>query len=161
METGCYKGSADEGILSSNLEAVPLLPLVEMALLLIGSTGNGKSTLGNFLLMDPSDSHTKKPKFRMARANKPETQEVTYEEFLHTDDRTYRVIDTPGLNESPVKDVIHMCSLVKALNDPNLQGVTACLLCVKFNSKIDAQYKDTVGNAVGSFSWLFWSNVPH
>ena len=159
METGCYKGSADEGILSSNLEAVPLLPLVEMALLLIGSTGNGKSTLGNFLLMDPSDSHTKKPKFRMARANKPETQEVTYEEFQHTDDRTYRVIDTPGLNESPVKDMIHMCSLVKALNDPNLQGVTACLLCVKFNSKIDAQYKDTVGYYSRLLPSLFDGNV--
>ena len=80
--------------------------------------------------MDSNDSHTKKPKFRMARANKPETQEVTYEEFEHTDGRTFRVINTPGLNESPVKDLVHMCSLVKALNDPKLPGVSACLLCV-------------------------------
>ena len=61
------------------------------------------------------------------------------------------VVDTPGLNESPVKDLVYMCSLVKALNDPKLPGVSACLLCVKFNSKIDAQYKGTVAYYSGFF----------
>ena len=130
-----------------------------MALLLIGSTGNGKSTLGNFLV-DPNESHmfAEKTKFQMARSNKPETQEVSYEDFRRKD-RTFRVIDTPGLNESPAKDLFHMTSLIMALNDPNLQGVSACLLCIKFNSKIDAQYKATVKYYSRLLPSLFEGNV--
>ena len=44
-----------------------------MAILLIGSTGNGKSTLGNFLI----DPDPKKPEvFEVATDNKPFTQET-------------------------------------------------------------------------------------
>lgn len=130
-----------------------------MALLLIGSTGNGKSTLGNFLV-DPNESHmfAEKTKFQMARSNRPETQDVFYEDFRRKD-RTFRVIDTPGLNESPAKDLFHMTSLIMALNDPNLQGVSACLLCVKFNSKIDAQYQATVKYYSRLLPSLFEGNV--
>ena len=130
-----------------------------MALLLIGSTGNGKSTLGNFLV-DPNESHVfaEKTKFRMARSNMPETQDVTYGDF-RCGDRTFRVIDTPGLNESPAKDLFHMTSLIMALNDPNLQGVSACLLCVKFNSKIDDQYIATVKYYSRLLPSLFEGNV--
>ena len=130
-----------------------------MALLLIGSTGNGKSTLGNFLV-DPNESHmfAEKTKFRMARSNRPETQDVSYGDFRRGD-RTFRVIDTPGLNESPTKDLFHMTSLIMALNDPNLQGVSACLLCIKFNSKIDAQYKATVKYYSRLLPSLFEGNV--
>ena len=130
-----------------------------MALLLIGSTGNGKSTLGNFLL-DPSESHMfgDKTKFQMALSNKPETRDVSYGDFLHKD-RTFKVIDTPGLNESPAEDLFHMTSLIMALNDPNLKGVSACLLCIKFNSKIDAQYQATVKYYSRLLPSLFEGNV--
>ena len=130
-----------------------------MALLLIGSTGNGKSTLGNFLV-DPNESHmfAEKTKFQMARSNRPETQDVFYEDFRRKD-RTFRIIDTPGLNESPAKDLFHMTSLIMALNDPDLQGVSACLLCVKFNSKIDAQYQATVKYYSRLLPSLFEGNV--
>ena len=46
-----------------------------MAVLLIGSTGSGKSTLGNFLL-DPDDVRTGGKHFEVARANYSQTQEV-------------------------------------------------------------------------------------
>ena len=130
------------------------------ALLLIGSAGNGKSTLGNFLI-DPSKSHMfgEKAKFSMARSNRPETQELSCEEFTHQGRYTFRVIDTPSLNDGAEKDLIHMCSLVKFLNDPNLKGVRACLLCVKFSSKIDAQYKTTVAYYSRLLPSLFEGNV--
>ena len=130
-----------------------------MALLLIGSTGNGKSTLGNFLV-DPSESHMfgDKTKFQMALSNKPETRDVSYGDFRRKD-RTFRVIDTPGLNESPAEDLFHMTSLIMTLNDPNLQGVSACLLCIKFNSKIDAQYQATVKYYSRLLPSLFEGNV--
>ena len=47
-----------------------------MAVLLIGSTGNGKSTLGNFIL-NPEDKHMYDDQtFITARSNLPETQKV-------------------------------------------------------------------------------------
>ena len=130
------------------------------ALLLIGSTGNGKSTLGNFLI-DPKESHMSggNARFSMGRSNRPETQDVSCEEFTHNHRCTFTVIDTPGLNESEEKDLIHMCSLVKVLSDPNLEGVRACLLYVKFDSKIDVQYKATVAYYSRLLPSLFEGNV--
>ena len=130
-----------------------------MAILLIGSTGNGKSTLGNFLI-DPSESHMfgENAAFQMARSNKPQTQVVSCKEFKRRG-FILKVIDTPGLNENAAKDLEHMSSLIKFLNDPNLGGVRVCLLCIKFNSKLDAQYKATVAYYSRLLPSLFERNV--
>ena len=120
-----------------------------MAILLIGSTGSGKSTLGNFLI-DPDDSKSI-PSFEVATDNKPKTQftevadvpkTATRDIENFTDEKTLVVIDTPGLNESKVKDFSHMTALIKRLNE--IKNVKACIFVVKFSAKIDQQYKDTI-----------------
>ena len=52
-----------------------------MAVLLVGSIGNGKSTLGNFLL-NPHEDHIfgKKQTFKTAQTSRPETQHVLGED---------------------------------------------------------------------------------
>ena len=122
-------------------------------ILLIGSVGNGKSTLGNFLI-DPSE--TKEKKFPIGHSVQPETQDVSWTDFPYNG-HTFTVIDTPGLNESAEKDLEHMGSLMNALN--GMQGVSACLFCVKFNAKIDAQYKATVEYYSRLLPSLFEENV--
>lgn len=123
-----------------------------LSILMIGSTGNGKSTLGNYLI-DPRDESQA---FRTARTNKPETQTVQCA-VDRKENPSLRIVDTPGLNENEVKDLSHMIDIVSKLKA--LQSITACILCVKFESKIDAQYKATVAYYRKLLPSLFEGNV--
>ena len=143
-------------------------------LLLLGSAGMGKSSLGNFLLDSaPSASDDDKSlyvawpppddqregggqRFRTARSNEPETMAVQFASNLKTKPRLV-VIDTPGLNESAVKDLSHMIDIVKVVKSHG--SITACILCVKFDSKIDAQYKATIAYYAKLLPTLFEKNV--
>ena len=127
-------------------------------ILLIGSTGNGKSTLGNCLL-DPSENP--KEVFMRGRSSVPQTQNVRIGNGLlrlGSGKRiTLHIIDTPGLNESAVKDLTHMIEIVEAVK--KAKEITACLLCVKFNAQIDAQYRATVRYYKRLLPKLFEANV--
>ena len=124
-----------------------------MTILLIGSTCNGKSALGNFLL-DPSEEHIicKNPTFPVATSAAPKTKEVT---VASKDGLT--VIDTPGLNQGECEDFVHMIAIVKKLNE--LQSISACILCVKFDSRIDLQCKATSDYYKQLLPQLFENNV--
>ena len=129
-----------------------------MAVLLIGSTGNGKSTLGNFLI-DPGDETLfDKQIFKTAQTNIPQTQNVSQEAFkLKGSHLQLTVIDTPGLNESDMHDLKHMIQIIDSLQQ--VDGVLACVLVVKFTSKIDAQYRATVQYYRKLLPSLFERNV--
>ena len=130
----------------------------DKTILLIGSTGNGKSTLGNCLL-DPSQSP--KEVFIRGRSSVPLTQNVQMENGLlrlGTGKRIpLQIIDTPGLNESAVKDLTHMIEIVETVR--KAKEITACLLCVKFNTQIDVQYRATVRYYRSLLPKLFEANV--
>ena len=133
-----------------------------MAVLLIGSTGNGKSTLGNFLL-NPNDDHIfgKKQSFKTAQTTRPETRNVLRRK---TDLKlknglvvNWTIVDTPGLNESDDKDLHHMIQIIETVNE--MKGVQACIIVNKFSSKIDAQYKATLNYYSKLLPSLFERNV--
>ena len=128
-----------------------------MALLLIGSTGNGKSTLGNFLI-DPDDDHIFGTQtFPTSKSNVPETKSVNTATFQH-EEQTFTVIDTPGLNENDwQEDFSHMIDIVEKLR--TVESVRACIFCVKFESRIDAQYKATIEYYSKLLPTLFEGNV--
>ena len=131
-----------------------------LSILMIGSTGNGKSSLGNFLL-NPSDEHIlgRNTIFRTGRSNLPETQHVQYKQCAYDQDvsLSLQVIDTPGLNDRDAKDLSHMIDLVETLN--RLESIAACLFCIKFDTKIDAQYKYTAAYYKKLLPSLFEGNV--
>ena len=131
-----------------------------MAVLLIGSTGNGKSCFGNYLL-DPSEDHIENRKtFATAKTNLPQTQYVQNAQMVFkTSGKEVKltVIDTPGLNESAEHDLRHMIEVIDSLQ--RVDGVLACILVVKFNSKIDTQYRATVRYYSRLLPTLFQRNV--
>lgn len=134
----------------------------ERTILLIGSTGSGKSALGNCLLNGPSKKLSDRQVFAVGRGHMPQTQRVQKERgrFTRGDGNPtipLQVIDTPGLNESDVEDLTHMIDVIQALQET--EEITACVLCVNFNSQIDAQYKATVGYYRRLLPRLFEVNV--
>lgn len=140
-----------------------LLAVIAMVILLIGSTGNGKSTLGNFLI-DPGNSDHG-PVFGVAVDNKPKTQftKVATLPVTATKDipkevnDSLMIVDTPGLNESKSKDLAHMTALIECLN--RMKKIRACIFVVKFLAKIDQQYKDTIRYYSELLPDIFKSNV--
>ena len=132
-----------------------------MAVLLIGSTGNGKSTLGNFLI-DP-DRERRDVAFEVATDNRPFTQEtkvvIAPLAVASYEGETITIIDTPGLNENKKKDLRHMTDLIKSLNTLREKKIRACIFVVKFQSKLDQQYKDTVRYYADLLPSLFSRNV--
>ena len=132
-----------------------------MSILLLGSTGMGKSTFGNFLL-DPDDKHMfDEQTFAAATDNTPMTQEVrAVEKKVRIEGSQYEtlsIIDTPGLNESAAKDLSHMIQIIDNLS--KFGKFRACILVVKFNTKIDMQYKATIQYYSRLLPGLFDKNV--
>ena len=120
----------------------------------------GKSTLGNFLF-DPNEKHMfDKQTFAAATNNRPKTQDakVASKPFpIEGRKVELKLIDTPGLNESAAKDLSHMIDIIKKLNE--CEEIRACILVVKFNAKIDAQYRATIEYYSKLLPGLFDNNV--
>ena len=121
----------------------------------------GKSTLGNFLL-NPDERHMFDIQtFAAAKDNRPTTQEVRAEtRKVHIEGsrhETLTIIDTPGLNESGEKDSSHMIQIIEMLY--RKKEIRACILVIKFNTKIDAQYKATMEYYGKLLPGLFDKNV--
>jgi len=129
-----------------------------MAVMVVGSTGDGKSCLGNFLLNPLGEIKY----FETATDNVPCTQETRVVTEMVSSSRfsghkALTVIDTPGLNESHRKDLEHTIGLVETLECIN--HINACLLVVRFDGKIDTQYKNTLEYYAKLFPALFDRNL--
>jgi hypothetical protein len=115
--------------------------------ILVGSTGNGKSTLGSFLI-DPDNSYESSVFKRSNNSFTPETKICSsYTCVLKLEDNFFNesictFIDTPGLNEMDViKDVEHMIDVVDTIL--KYRHVRAIILCYKFGGKFDEQFERT------------------
>ena len=93
--------------------------MVSANLVLIGETGDGKSSLGNFILGKQVFSVSDKPQ--------SETQ-FTKGEYGDNEKRDIFVIDTPGLQDTEGKEREHLAQMVDYLkNDQGLQAIVVVL----------------------------------
>ena len=107
--------------------------------LLLGSTGHGKSSLGN-LLVNPTLAHLREPEkwtFPVGRTRESCTRACS----LGCSDDVI-VMDTPGLNESHQRDLRNMIHVVKQAHA--LGKAHAIVLVMRMDSRMDQTYKDTV-----------------
>ena len=105
--------------------------------LLLGSTGHGKSSLANFLVNPTMDHVWEKSTFAVGESREPCTRQCS----LGSSGEEV-VMDTPGLNESHQKDLTNMINVVKEAR--KLGKAHAIVLVMKIDSRMDQIYKDTV-----------------
>lgn len=109
---------------------------MEKVIVLVGSTGNGKSTLGSFL-HDPIE-YEKNPVFLRAKSVHPQTSKIQAE----TKDG-FTIVDTPGLNENCKGDLEHTVEILDYFK--SLQNVSAIVFCFNLaNNRIDTEFYKTV-----------------
>ena len=129
------------------------------SILLLGATGNGKSTLGNYLI-DPSEEHIDSGKgqtFTTAKSNYPQTKKVKSGRVRDNNFKHITIVDTPGLNDGDKKDLAHMIDLVKNLRE--IKTVTACAIVCKIDGKIDETFKMTIKYYSNLLPQIFENNV--
>jgi predicted GTPase len=114
--------------------------------ILVGSPGSGKSTLGSFLI-DP-DNYYESPVFKSSSTHITETKVCSsYTCVLKAGDHnfdgsTWTFIDTPGPNEMDnIKDVEYMINVVDTVL--KYRHVRAVILCYKFGGRLDKQFEST------------------
>ena len=91
----------------------------ETKLLILGSTGDGKSSLGNFIL--------RKSMFRESNDPTSETK-VTIGSYGEEDRKDVFVIDTPGLQDTDGLDRNHMNQMIDFIKEnPGLQAIAIVL----------------------------------
>ena len=96
--------------------------------------GNGKSILGDILLNGKAVAKGKTEKFRTATDGYPTTQVTMSAEAAicissESSDEVevkLNLIDTPGLNEDPKKDLEHMIGIVKEMKNIKFNGMRIC-----------------------------------
>lgn len=117
----------------------------DATVVLLGSTGSGKSALGNYLYKwGLEDAQI----FPVGLGAFPETQQCAVKDFTVAHPQKLgatlrvRVIDTPGLNEAdPDRDLAHMTDLLDTIQ--TLGKISCVMLCVPWNFKLDRQNKET------------------
>lgn len=115
-----------------------------MAAVLIGSTGQGKSSLGNFLL-DPDNIERGGKYFAVASSGLPTTKNAqeasnlvsnsSFDDMAPEKPFELKLIDTPDLNEGDVEDLQNMMDVLEKLQE--VRTVRTCILVVKFLSIVD------------------------
>jgi GTP-binding protein EngB required for normal cell division len=124
-------------------------------IVLVGSTGVGKSSLGNFLLT----SDTNKKIFPVGHSGESCTTQIA-EVSLEYKGKKFTIMDAPGLNASQgsAEDLKNMMNLMDPISDKNKDPIIAVLFLVRYG-KFDKQTQETMDYYSKLFSWCLNANA--
>lgn len=103
-------------------------------LVILGATGDGKSSLGNYIL-------NKKDLFRVSDDPESETKETLGHNGINGAEDIF-VIDTPGLSDSRAEDKKHIVDMVNYIKDH--KDIQAIIIVFNFNQDRLASYLITM-----------------
>ena len=122
---GCLLPSTSKQIHSvSCAPTVPQRPRV----FLVGSTGDGKSRFGSYLINPGAAVNVTAPAFEFSESSQAVTSHLSISPAVFKG-KTYDIVDSPGLGESPAADLEHTIHLSQLLN--NSQHIAAIIFCFR------------------------------
>jgi predicted GTPase len=126
---------------------------------LLGSSGEGKSTFGNFLF---NNGIEEEPIFPRGEENEPCTDHVETRSLKIINPTTgtqltLNIMDTPGLNESAEKDLHHMKEILEKVK--SLHYISCVVLCLQFGFRTGTQFLSTLSYYKQLFHPLFAKGI--
>ena len=127
-------------------------------MVILGNTGDGKSTLCNRLNDDKSEYGDKGP-FKVSDDAKSQTKHVKHIEYYDRRENTkYIIVDTPGINDSEQNDDSHINDLVNYLY--GCGGVNMFILVRNgTNIRFDANFQKMLNQYEDYFGTKFWKHL--
>ena len=125
-------------------------------IVLLGESGSGKSSVGNFLLgRDPESS----PSFKASTGTKSCTLQT--KEIIGTwlgNGNLCAIVDTPGMNDSDNRDTEHMRNIVNFLKEISFVN---CFLLVRngCNPRMSFSFKRMLSTFELTFGRRFWEHT--
>ena len=119
--------------------------LIKAKLVILGATGDGKSSLGNFIL-------NKKDLFRVSDDPDSETKETIGNSGVDGSENVF-VIDTPGLQDTRASDKKHIINMVNYVKKH--KDIQAIIVVFNFNQDRFAPYlKTMIKILMIFFNWM-------
>eukprot|EP01083_Nonionella_stella_P196693 723494_1 len=123
---------------------------------LIGKTGDGKSTFGNRLWGDQSQYGDRGPFGTIHGTVNSVTSSIKRSNTVTLQNNKISIIDTPGIFDTNGHDNFHLNEIIAHLRGSN--GINAFVMCCK-TGRLDLKYREMLKDLQSMLTPRFWSNV--
>eukprot|EP01083_Nonionella_stella_P071411 191773_1 len=122
---------------------------------LLGRTGDGKSTFGNRLCGDYSQSGDSGP-FQTGFGVNSVTSSIKRSNTITLQNKRISIVDTPGIFDTNDNDNFHLNEVIEHLRGAN--GINAFVMCCRAG-RLDIKYQEMFRDLESMLTPSFWSNV--
>jgi predicted GTPase len=127
---GCLLPSTSKKIHSGDSCAPTVPPALQQRprVILVGSTGDGKSRFGSYLINPDAAVNVKAPAFEFSESSEAVTSHLSCKPAVFKG-KAFDIVDSPGLGEHPAADLEHTIQLLQLPN--NSRHIAAIIFCFR------------------------------